>query len=118
MIATLILGSVGLTLSFGMALRGLTELGRGFAEHQSLEALALAEGCAENTLLLLTKNPAYAGGTFPLGDGSCAVGVTATGENRTISATATIDQWKRTLIVNTSFGGNLMTVTGWRESTD
>ena len=118
MIAMLILGSVGFTLSLGMALRGITELGRGFAEHQSLETLALAEGCMENTLLLLTKNPAYAGGTFPLGDGSCTVGVTALGDNRTISVAANVGQWTRKIRAEASIGGTLAAVTQWHESTD
>src|SRR3989344_3195474 len=75
LLTVLVCGAVALGISMNLAMRSIGELDMGFAGKQSLEALAVADGCVEEALLRLWEDIDYAGGTLDLGDGSCAITV-------------------------------------------
>lgn len=115
LLTVMITGAVALTVSLHLALRGMHELDMGFAASQSLETLALAEGCREETLLTLLRDAHYTGGTLSLSDGTCVITVTGEGAERTIAITATIDRWTRRLLARIAVSGPRLRLLEWRE---
>ena len=118
LLTVMITGAVALTISLHLAFRGMHELDMGFAASQSLEALALAEGCREEALLEILRDPHYEGGTFSLGDGICVITVTGEGTERTIAVTATIERWTRRLLAHIALSGPRIRLLEWRETSE
>ena len=115
LLTVMITGAVALTISLHLAFRGMHELDMGFAASQALETLALAEGCREETLLALLRDPHHAGGTLSLGDGACVITVTGEGTERTLAIAATIDRWTRHLTARIAVSGPRLRLLEWRE---
>ena len=107
LITVLIIGSVSLFVSLGVAIRGITELDMGLAEHQSMEALAIADGCIQESLLRLSRDSGYTGGTYTIADGSCTISVSGAGSERIIDVSATVNRWTRRLQANVSLAGGV-----------
>jgi hypothetical protein len=116
LLTVMITGTVALTISLHLAFRGMHELDMGFAASQSLESLALAEGCREEALLQLIRDPHYTGGTLALGDGTCVIAVTEEGSEATIAITATIDRWTRHLMARVALSGPRIRLLEWSET--
>jgi len=60
----------------------------------------LAESCLEEAFYRLKKDAAYAGGTVPVGSDTCMVAVSGGGATRTITVTAIIDDYTKSLTVS------------------
>ncbi len=73
LITVLIVGSVALLITMGIALRGIAELDAAVRTAQSQRAMAMAESCLQHTLLGLWEDKSFArsGASFAFDDGTC-----------------------------------------------
>jgi hypothetical protein len=70
-----------------------------FAHAKGSAALAAAEGCAENALLLALRDEAYGGGTYDILGAACTVDVGTAGPRYTFSVAAEKDGFARRIEV-------------------
>lgn len=115
LLTILITGAVALTVSIHLALRGIGELDMGFAGSQSQKALSIAEGCLEEALFALSRDPSYAGSELNLGEGSCVIEVTGDGAERQVTARARVDRWVRSVQARVDLSTPSITLREWRE---
>lgn len=81
---------------------------------QSLMAYATAEAGAENALLRLLRDPAYAGETLTIGAGTATI--SATGSNpKVILSQGSYNNFLRQVQVTASYLNGILTVTSWQE---
>ena len=78
-------------------------------------ALQLADSGAENALLRLLRNPSYTGETIDAQDGTITIAVTGAGQNKTVTSTARVSNFLRTIKVDVNFASTL-TITSWKET--
>lgn len=76
--------------------------------------LQLADSGAENALLRLLRNPSYAGETINTQDGTITINVTGDDQNKTITSTARVSNFLRTIKVDVNFAPTL-TIISWKE---
>lgn len=77
-------------------------------------ALIVAESGIEDSLIKLLRNPSFAGGTLPVGDGTATIIVGAT--NPTIlTSQGRVGNHLRTIEVGVGFTGGIMTINYWKE---
>lgn len=114
LITVLLVGATALTISVNVALRGIHELSAGYAMNKSREALAVADGCAQEALLQLTRNSSYTGATVSINDTVCAIAVTTNGTSKTIDIVAVIDRWTREIRLQLDTTGGI-SLTEWQE---
>lgn len=112
----MIMGAVSLIVAFGIANRSLQEVSIGFGGMQGSRALALAEGCAQEALLQLSRDSGYSGDTLAIHDGTCEIEVTANGSNRTILSSTTVESWTRAVTVDITISGRNITIVNWQQS--
>jgi hypothetical protein len=115
LIAVLVVGTVILVVAVGMAKKGIAELSAGLDARQSLRASALADGCANEALLRLSRNHSYQGGTMQLWDGSCVVTVSGSLNHQTIDVSATVNTWTRKLTVRADASGGHTQILDWKQ---
>lgn len=94
---------------------GLGELDMGYIYQCGEEALAVADGCLEETLRRLKLEPGYIGGNLDLGNGSCIIGVSGSVANKIINATSTVKNCNKIIESNISISSGVATVNTWRE---
>ncbi|TSC88141.1 MAG: Uncharacterized protein G01um101416_164 [Microgenomates group bacterium Gr01-1014_16] len=81
---------------------------------QSLTAYAVAESGAENALLRLLRDPAYAGETLTIGGGIATI--SATGSNpKVILSKGAYRNFLRQVQVTANYVSGILTVTSWQE---
>lgn len=112
----LLMGAVALMIALSVANRGIGELSTSFNENQGIRAYDLAEGCAQNSLLRLSQNPAYTGETLSLNEGDCVISVQSNGNDRTVSVSATVQAWTHHLILQLTISGTSITINEWNHS--
>lgn len=118
LVTILVMAAVALSVALSVSLGSVTQLVTGLGERQSAQSLAAADGCAEDSILHLARDSAYAGGTVGLGEATCTVSVESSGSLRTIHVTSTVATFSRQLKVDATVVGGQVTVTGWREKTE
>lgn len=79
----LVLSVVALSVTTSMSLLSINTAETSFAGSKGYEALGLAEGCAEDTLLLARSNAAYSGGTLSRPEGTCSLSISKAGNRWT-----------------------------------
>lgn len=120
-VTVLIISSIALTIGVTIALLSIDEMLQGYNVDQSYRALQNADGCMEEAYYRLKQAPSYTGGTVPYAAGSCAVTVSGTGLTRTITSTATVSGFTRTvqasvtLVSNISGDANGIDLTQWAD---
>lgn len=78
------------------------------------EALELAETGADNALLRLQRDPAYAGETLTLANGTATITVSGSSP-KTITVVGKSGNFRRTVQVVAAVSGTVLTVTSWDE---
>jgi len=68
---------------------------------------SLAGTCVEEAMHRLKLDPAYVGGTIPIGSGNCTVTVSGSGTTRTVVGAATYDGFTKSIGVSASRRGNI-----------
>lgn len=115
LLTVLITGAVALTVSIHLALRGIGELDMGFAGSQSQKVFALTEGCLEEALFALSRDPSYGGGELRFGEGACRIEVRGNGAEREMLVRGAIDRWVRKVEVEVDISTPSVTLLDWRE---
>ena len=115
LLTVIIVGTTALLIALGTAMRGIEELDMGLAEIQSAEALAVAEGCAQEALLRLARDNSYAGATLSVGDGTCTIVVSDVSGNKEVVTTGTVNRWEHTITISVDVSGSSLTILSWRQ---
>lgn len=79
-----------------------------------IEAGNVAESGVENATLRLLRNPDYSGETLTVGNGTATINVSGT-EEKTITVTGTVGEFKKTIRIIGNLSGNIFSVTSWSE---
>lgn len=93
LISVLIVGLIGMTITTSLLLLGVENNQTGIVQQQSNQSKVLADACIEEALQQISDSTPFTGtDTISLGQGSCTYTVTSQGgQNRTITATGTVD---------------------------
>lgn len=78
-------------------------------------AYQIAQTGIDNAVLRLVRDPAYAGETLDVGDGTVIISISGS-TTKTITATATAGNFSRTIVATAEIANNTVTLTGWNES--
>jgi len=114
LVSFLIVSAAVLVIGVTLALLAISEAQMGLSEKRGHYALALAEGCAEDALLLAYYDGSYVGGAESYPEGSCTVGVVKDGDNWTITTTAAAAGHTKRIEVKITRGDKI-TITSWKE---
>ncbi|MBI4117662.1 MAG: hypothetical protein HY453_01105 [Parcubacteria group bacterium] len=110
---------IGLALAIHSA--GINELLFGLGDDQAQKALLLADTCADEARFRIKKDASYAGGTIPIGSYTCTVSIAGGGSTKTITASATVNDYTQTVVTVTDIKSNVagntkgIDVTSWSE---
>lgn len=116
LMTVLVAGAVALTIGLSVALRGIGELDMGFSGNQSLETLAVADGCVQEALLRLSRDSNYAGTTdLSVGEGKCDIAVSGISDDRTVAVDAELDRWTRSVILQIDLSTSPITIVEWSQ---
>jgi hypothetical protein len=81
---------------------------------ESMHALEVAEGGAENALIRLLRDTQYVGETIPLDGGQSVITVTG-GTDKTIRSVGSVGSFTRTIEVVVRFTNGVLSVLSWQE---
>ena len=115
----LIISAVALAIAASISLLGVDEAKSSLSFKKGQESLKLAEGCLEEALIRLRDDNTYSGGSLNLGDGSCTIGVSGSGSDRTITIQSTISDppdYIKNLTATVKLTGNSIKLVTWTES--
>lgn len=124
LLLVLVVGIAALVVSLGVAFRAIQETAIGFAAVRSQQAMAIADGCMEDSIFRLKQDASYAGSALVLGGGSCTVSVSGSSTSKTVTVTAfvgtvTKKEVATVTITSPTPPATVATVTlvNWRQST-
>lgn len=120
LLSMLVFTVVGLAITAGLLLLGVSQVETSFAREQSGQAKGLADACAEEALQQIHDSTPFSGsGSLTFGEGSCVYTVTNLGgQNREIETTGTVDTTVRKVLVNLDTITPSINVTSWQEVAD
>jgi hypothetical protein len=120
LLAVLILGAVGVSITISILLLSTDASRTAFTLEQSKQSRALANTCAEEALQRVRRVTAYTGtANITLGKGSCSYSITNTGgENRTINASSSVDTVVRKEQIFLNQINPSINITSWQEIAD
>ena len=118
-----VIGAAALFIAVSSSLLGIGALNEVYTAERGYEAFYVADGCTEEALRRLRLNASYTGVgetiTFPQLSASCTVTVTDLGSGgRRIVATgrAANGMYERSIQMEITLSGNIITVTSWQET--
>jgi len=116
LITVMILGTIALLIGITLAMRGIGEMEMSTSSYQREKVLGIADGCMEETLMQLWRNPAYASGSILLPPGTCDIEVLrGSGSLRTVVVHAQIEQWFTTLKIEVDVNSAKMNTSHWQQ---
>ncbi|MBI4599900.1 hypothetical protein HY732_03170 [Candidatus Uhrbacteria bacterium] len=123
LVVVVILASALLIMSLGLLIVGLGMREGASAIREGGETLALADGCMNEVLLRMHRDPAYGigGGSIPFTapNGSCSIQVQDTGgDGRQIDVVATQGQFVKHVRVLATVSGSTVAQVLWEERSD
>ena len=116
-IIVVVIGAAALVLAKSASLSGINEIDISFNKDQGEKALALAEGCAEETLRRIQLDTGYTADNLELtyGGGYCTINTEANGSQRTITINSQIGDYYKKLEVEAELEENQIIINNWRE---
>ena len=115
LLTIVIVSAAVLIMAFSASLLGLGELDMGWTSQKGDEALALSDGCLEETLYKLKLSGSYSGETLNIGSNSCIITVVASGSDRTITILGTVGEFNKKLQATATLSGSTVTLNTWQE---
>lgn len=115
---TVILFFAALIIAVSVQSAGLGELLSGATDSAGERAFQAADSCANEALLRLARDSAYAGGSLSVGAGTCTITVTGGGSARTIDVSGTVASATRRATLSVTVTGGVVTVDDWAEVTN
>ena len=91
----LVISAVVLAITVSVSLLSISESQMGNAVKKGEEALFFIEGCLEEGLLRISKNPSYNGGLLNFPEGQCTINIQKDGEDWTVIASGLKDGYAR-----------------------
>lgn len=122
LLTVIVIGAVMLSLGISTALSSHVQVIVAGQSALSNDTRELVSACIEEAVHRLKKDPAYVGGTVPLDTRTCTITVVGAGSPRTITATATVDDYTKTIVAtiatrnNTAASASGWAITSWSES--
>lgn len=86
----------------------------GARQTQGEKALAIAETGADNAIMRLTRDPAYAGETLTIGNGTATITLSGS-PTITITSRGQLGDFRRTVQVTATRTNNAVVVSSWSE---
>ena len=119
-ILVIIIGTAALILAKSASLSGINEIDISSLKDKEGETLALAEGCAEETLRRLQLDAGYSASGLELtyGQGYCIINTEANGAQRVITITSQVGDYYKKLEVEAVIGANQIVVNNWHETSN
>jgi len=120
LISVLITSAVGIAIVVSVILLGLSNSRSAFLKEQSSQARVLADACVEEALQQIRDSAPFTGtGSVSLGQGDCDYTVVSGGgQNRTITATGTVDNVVRKARVIIDGINPQLSIVSWEEVAD
>lgn len=117
LVATLVVGAVGLSIALSLLLLGLGSSRTSLTTQQSTQARTLANACAEEALQKIRENSAFTGsGGLSIGAGTCSYSVTSgAGQARHIDASGTVGAIVRKLDIDITAIKPKIIISLWQE---
>lgn len=116
LIAIVVITALVVLISISYALVAIGNLEIGFSAQRSGDVLLSAESCVEETILRLTRDDSYSGGTLTVGDVSCTMTVVGTPCGTcTITAEASAAGFTRNIQADVDISGGSADITSWQE---
>lgn len=117
LIAVLIVGAAATAVALALLITGTDSQKSVLISQQSAQVRSLASSCGEEALQQIHDDTAYTGTAgLTLGQGDCSYTVVDTGGNaRTITATATVNESVRKIIIYAIIGASSISITSWQE---
>jgi len=123
LLTIIIVAAATLIMAYSASLLGLGELDLGYTSSKGGEALALAEGCAEEAMRRIRIDTSYTvtSSSLVFDNGSCIITVESSGSNRTIKANSTVGDYHKKIKLGLSLSGDsgdVITIGSWEELSD
>jgi len=123
LLTIIIVAAATLIMAYGASLLGLGELDLGYTSSKGGEAMALADGCAEEAMRRIRLNTSYTvtSSSLAFDNGSCIITVESSGSNRTVKANGTVSDYHKKIELGLSLSGdsgNVITIDSWEELSD
>ncbi len=117
LLTVVIISAAVLIIAKSASLSGINEVDMAYLSGRGGEALAIAEGCAEETLRRLQINSSYTANDVILsvGNGSCTINITANGDERTITALGNVRDYFKKIEVEATIGTEQIVIDDWDE---
>ena len=114
----LIVGAATTAIALVLLTTGTDAQRSSLVTQQSVQAVQLANACAEEALQQMHDTTSFTGtSSLTLGAGSCTYTVTSTGAStRTITTTATVGATVRKLAVYATIGSSSISITSWQDT--
>lgn len=109
----LVLSVVALSVTTSISLLSINTAETSYADSKGYEALGLAEGCAEDILLLARSNAAYTSSTLSRPEGTCSIAISKVGNRWTATIQSDGSYVKKIHIVFDRLGSGISLVS-WR----
>lgn len=122
LLTVIVLGSLILSLGISTAFVSQTQIM--LAGHADYEyaVRTLVSACVEESSHRLKIDGGYAGGTIPVNADTCTVAVSGVGGTRTVTASATVNGYVRTVYAtmtlkqNAALNSRAWSITAWQEA--
>ena len=116
-LTVVIIGAVSLIIAKTVSSGSLDGVEMAYAENRAGEALAIAEGCIEETFrrFQLDENYSAENMTLALGNGECVIDTSADGNERIITVAGSVGEYYRRVRVDISIENGIITVNDWQE---
>ena len=115
LITVLVISASALIMAYSASILGLGELEMGYDSGRGGETLALADGCREEALLQLKRDPNYLGGTLSMTRGSCIIKVEDLGQTHAITIDATTGYYTKHLETQVVVASGTVTALTWKQ---
>jgi hypothetical protein len=122
LITVIMLGALVLTLGLAASYSSQTQIIASGDLDYERSLYGLVSACVDEAVFRLKFDPAYTGGTVPLGSESCAVTVSGSGNLRSIYASAAVSGYTKAVTVSVSTQTNSVgssrrwTIGSWQET--
>lgn len=123
LLLVVIISSAALLMAYSAALLGLGELDMGYTFQKGSEALAVADGCLEETLRRIRLDNSYGLGAEDIAlsviNGSCIINVDdISGGRRMVNIKSAIGDYYKKIEAEILLSVNAVEIDGWRERDD
>ncbi len=115
LLTVIIVGVTSLILAYSASILSLGELEMGYGSQKGSETASVADGCVEEAMQRLKMDQNYVGGLLNIGAGSCIIDIESNGNNRVVTATASIGSNYKVFQVDLTLNGSNIVINSWQE---